>query len=368
MKLTKTVKSAPPADDFAGEVLLHPTVCYDFVVSLRAMFNPRTFASSRGWAGAHLPKLGPMATQGEFFFAGFDTALGYGAARVVQGLPHDAVPGDLVAALRAIPADDLALFMLDTGETSRERLDVFRDVLGGDSSKKEASLRGLPAGWRSRCQRVLEDPEAVRSELVDLLDVHLTEVYSDHMDAIRESIDAAMPMALKTVELLPAFEAIERLTGGYTLGSDLGLRRIILAPSVFIHPFMSARLDDEAGDAVIVYGIPSRIFEGFAQAPVQGDLMRALKAMADPSRMTVLHLLAHEPLYTSEIVRRLHLAQTTVHHHLAQLRSAGLIRQERDRNGMKYSIRKDSATHVLRSLEDWILSPDPDVDSKEPRP
>jgi DNA-binding transcriptional ArsR family regulator len=369
MRLIKDVRQRPAGDEFAGEVRVNGSICYDFVVSLRAMFNPRTFAKSRRWSAVQLPRLDDKVVEkGEFFFAGFDTALGYGAARVIASLADDAAPGDLIGALEQMPAAELAVFMLDTGETSTERLKLFDEVLAGETSKVDAAVSGLPVGWAGRCRHVLTDPERARTDLVQVFQAHLERVYGDHIGAITRSIDDAIPTALKTLDLLPAFEAIERLTGGYTLGSDLGLRTITLAPSVFIHPFMSTRVDEEAGEALILFGIPSSIFDDYDPEQTGGELMPALKAMADPSRLTVLHLLAQQPLYTSEVVERLRLAQTTVHHHLAQLRAAGLIRQERDRKGMKYSIRTDSARQVLRALDDWILNPDQEDTPKEARP
>lgn len=369
MKLIKDVRQGPTGDSFAGDVQINSSICYDFVVSLRAMFNPRTFSKSRRWTAAQLPCLGEaVVPKGEFFFSGFDTALGYGAARVIQRLAADAAPSDLIEALAEMSAAELAVFMLDTGETSKEQLRAFDRVLDGDSSKLDEALVGLPSGWAARCRRVLTEPEDARSDLVEVLEAHLQQIYGNHMSAIMKSIEVSIPTALKTLELLPAFEAIERLTGGYTLGSDLGLRTITLAPSVFIHPYMSARVDEDAADALILFGIPSGIFDGYDPVPMRGELMTALKAMADPNRLTVLHLLAQQPMYTTEVVQRLQLAQTTVHHHLAQLRAAGLIRQERDRNGMKYSIRAESAAHVLRALEDWILNPESEEQLKEARP
>lgn len=360
MKLIKGTEPRTTGGEFVGDIRIDRSVCYDFVVSLRALFNPRTYTRSRRWAAVQLPKLGgDVVPKGKFFFAGFDTALGYGAARVVPGLADDAAPADLVSAVSGMPATELAMYMLDTGETTSERLALFRRVLDGDSSAINEALDGLPAGWATRCRHVLRDPEAAQSDLVEVLEAHLTQVYSHHLTAITEAIASATPGALKMLELLPALEAIERLTGGYTVGSDLGLRTITLAPSVFIHPFMSARIDEEGAEALIVYGIPSEVFDGYDPVPLRGELVTALKAMSDPNRLAVLRLLAERPMYTTELLQQLRLAQTTVHHHLAQLRTAGLVRQERHRGGMQYSVRTDEVLQVLRALEDWILGPTP---------
>lgn len=371
MRLIKGLESRPTGQEFLGDVRVDGSICYDFIVSLRALFNPRTFTRSRRWSAAQLPRLGEGALpKGKFFFAGFDTALGYGAARVAQRLPDCAGPADLIRAVSDMPATELARFMLDTGETSSERLEMFGQVLGGDSSGINEALDGLPAGWATRCRHVLYRPEAVQADLVELFEAHLAQIYSHHMEAARELIAGSTPVARQILGLFPALEAIERLTGGYTLGSDLALNTITLAPSVFIYPFMSARVDEKRAEALILYGIPSEIFDSYDPVPIRGELVTALKAMSDPNRLTVLGLLAEQPLYTTELVKQLRLAQTTVHHHLAQLRTAGLIRQERDRNGMRYSIRRDPVVQVLRALEHWILrSGRPEeISAKEARP
>lgn len=360
MKLIRGNEPPAGTGSFTGAVRVDASVCYDFVVSLRALFNPRTYTRSRRWAAVQLPKLGQdVVPKGRFFFAGSDTALGYGAARVVPGLGRDAAPADLIRAAGDVPAVELAMYMLDTGETSRDRLTAFRRVLDGESSATSEALEGLPSGWAARCRQVLRDPQSAQADLVDVLEAHLTHVYSDHLDAIAAAIAAATPSAEKLLEVLPALEAIEHLTGGYTVGSDLGLRTITLAPSVFIQPYMSARIDEETAEALIVYGIPSDVLDGYDPIQLRGELVTALKAMSDPSRLAILRLLVERPMYTTELLEQLRLAQTTVHHHLAQLRTAGLVRQERHRAGMQYSVRVDEVVQVLRALEDWVVGPVP---------
>lgn len=360
MKLIKRAPVRPSNGDqeFVGAIRIESSISYDFVVSLRALLNPRTYSRSRRWAAAQLPRLDEsIVAKAQFFFAGFDTALGYGAARVVQQLSDDAAPRDLIDAISHTSPTELAMFMLDTGETSAERLAQFREALGGDSSRIEESVEGLPDRWATRCRRVLRHPETVSAELVEVFEAYLSEIYSQHMLSVTNAIADSLPAARTTLELIPGLEAVERLTGGYTVGPDLGLHTITLAPSVFIHPFMSARIDEEAGEALILYGIPSTIFDSYDPEPIHDELVTALKAMSDANRLLILRLLTRQPMYTTEIVRQLHLSQTTVHHHLAQLRTAGLIRQERDRSGMRYTTRVDSAKHVLGMLGDAILNP-----------
>jgi DNA-binding transcriptional ArsR family regulator len=358
MRLITELTARQGGDAFDGEVWIDTSVCYDFVVSLRALLNPRTFVRCRRWSSEKRPGLDEaISAKARFLFQGLDTALGYGAARVIKELPNGASPTNLIEAVAATEPPELAMFMLDTVETSRERRDTYRHVLAGESSRMSEALEGLPEGWAKRCRQVLRDPAGVQADLVAVLEAYLSTIYAEQLDVVSGLIADAAPTAENTLAVLPASAAIERLTGGYTLGQDLSLRTVTLAPSVFMYPFVSARVDEETGEALLIYGVDSDIFDDYDPVPMRRELQAALKAMADPNRLTMLRLLAERPMYASELARRLKVGPPTVHHHVHQLRTARLIRQERDRNGMKYSIRTDSAEEILHSLEDWILGP-----------
>jgi DNA-binding transcriptional ArsR family regulator len=343
-------------DPYADIVTVQASPCYDLLVSLRALYNPRIYRETRGWASTTRATLDPaLFERGRFFFQGCDTALGYGAGRLIPDLGPSPVPEDLIRAVRAAQPADLALLMLDTGETTDETLDLFRRVLAGHSdSSAEQVLHALPTEWARRCRRVLVDPIGVQSELASLLNEYLDVQFvgeSTHVDA---SITAAAKTAEGLLALLPTAEVIERLTGGYTIGEDLSLKRITLAPSVFIHPFMSSRVDEQAGVALVIFGVASDVFLKYEPVPIDPALVRAMKALADPGRLRVLRLLGRGPMFGVELIQALRLAPPTVHHHLAQLRAAGLVRQERTKGGMRYTIRQDAAHRTLHELEELV--------------
>lgn len=47
MRLIKGAEQRDAGGDFAGDLHIDQSACYDFVVSLRALFNPRTYTRSR---------------------------------------------------------------------------------------------------------------------------------------------------------------------------------------------------------------------------------------------------------------------------------------------------------------------------------
>jgi DNA-binding transcriptional ArsR family regulator len=83
-------------------------------------------------------------------------------------------------------------------------------------------------------------------------------------------------------------------------------------------------------------------------------VMNALRALSDPNRLQILRLVSERPRLTSELVAKLALSQPAVHHHIRELWSAELVRQERTRNGMLCAIREDGVRRVIDALSELV--------------
>jgi len=68
-------------------------------------------------------------------------------------------------------------------------------------------------------------------------------------------------------------------------------------------------------------------------------ISRSLKALCDANRIRILEILAGGEHCVSELVDRLAIDQPKVSHHLAILRSAGIVRSRRDGRHINYSLR-----------------------------
>ena len=360
MRLLKTVERSAAERDpaFVGSVRVHTSACYDFLVSLRALFNPRTYDSTRAWASASRASLSSATLErGAFFFQHHDTSLGAGVIRLIAGLREGAEPAALIRKIRATDPRTLALLMLDTGETPPEALAAFERAMAGPvpASELNRAFGGATADWSRRCRRVLADPVRAKAEFVLLLEEYLAAVFAAEVAHVSAAMTTGAARAAELLKVLPTVSAIEQLTGGYTLSAELGLRRITLAPSAFIYPFMASRVDERASEALIVFGVKSDTLLKFDRIPIDPDLVRAVKALGDTGRLKVLRLLGQGPTNGADLVALLGLSAPTVHHHLHQLRAAGLVRQERTKGGMQYTIRPESTKAILDALGRTIL-------------
>ncbi|ADG78844.1 Transcriptional regulator, ArsR family OS=Tsukamurella paurometabola (strain ATCC 8368 / DSM/ CCUG 35730 / CIP 100753 / JCM 10117 / KCTC 9821 / NBRC 16120/ NCIMB 702349 / NCTC 13040) OX=521096 GN=Tpau_2235 PE=4 SV=1 [Tsukamurella paurometabola] len=83
------------------------------------------------------------------------------------------------------------------------------------------------------------------------------------------------------------------------------------------------------------------------------DVALRLKALADPVRVKLLSLLftCGEPCTTGSLAAAVDLTESTVSHHLSQLRTAGFISSQRHGMSMHHSPRRESLAALCKVLD-----------------
>lgn len=81
------------------------------------------------------------------------------------------------------------------------------------------------------------------------------------------------------------------------------------------------------------------------------DKVRALKAIADPTRYQILTILAQEgPMRGMDIAKKVSVATSTISHHMEQMRDCGLVTEEPVKNAKYYGLSKQSAKALLDEI------------------
>lgn len=75
------------------------------------------------------------------------------------------------------------------------------------------------------------------------------------------------------------------------------------------------------------------------------------KALADPTRRRILELLETDDLTAGELAARFDISKPALSHHLATLKAAGLVTDERHGQNIVYSLN----TTVMQDLIGWFL-------------
>lgn len=75
------------------------------------------------------------------------------------------------------------------------------------------------------------------------------------------------------------------------------------------------------------------------------------KALADPTRRRILELLRERDMTAGELAEHFDMTKPSISHHLATLRAAGLVSDERHGQSIVYSLN----TTVMQDLIGWFM-------------
>jgi DNA-binding transcriptional ArsR family regulator len=132
---------------------------------------------------------------------------------------------------------------------------------------------------------------------------------------------------------------IERITNGIRMVPETRTRRIVLAPSYFGRPYNSLT---KAGELTLIcYPVEDAALGGAGRSIPPAGTVRLYRALGDETRLRILRLLAERDRYLTELATELDLSKPTISHHLAHLRSAGLVTLHEQGNLTYYTLRHD---------------------------
>jgi DNA-binding transcriptional ArsR family regulator len=171
---------------------------------------------------------------------------------------------------------------------------------------------------------------------------------------IRPALQVALARAQELAAQMDALALLEELSQGLRLAELPKASELVLAPSFWSTPllvFTALRADHE----LILFGARPPDVSLEPGEVVPDALMRALKALGDPTRLRILRYLSTEPLSPSELSHRLRLRAPTVIHHLYALRLAGLVHLTLEEGGKRrYAARPQAVQSTCWALEAFL--------------
>jgi DNA-binding transcriptional ArsR family regulator len=131
--------------------------------------------------------------------------------------------------------------------------------------------------------------------------------------------------------------------------------RLPVVLSMFAAPFVFTRIGDPT--AVV---LPAPVAGRRVTAPSL-ELVRGLNAVSDPTRLTLLRLVAAAPRSTRELSQLLELSESTVSKHMRQLADAELVRGVRQGYYVLYELVPERAAAAADALREFL-----DVETDSP--
>ena len=260
------------------------------------------------------------------------------------GAPHTAE--HLLQAVDAMDPVELRLHLLGRHAWSWCTLAGIDDI--------EAASRGDAAAWARLLAHQRYYGGHARASLGVLLALDPVETRDRIADAIAaglaslvqpgatEELRAAGETAQSTLDGHAASGAIERIATGYRYVPEPEAERVVLIPH--LEPTLPLVLAQHRSSRLIVY---------LASQPTSEDRLLALgRALSDAKRVEILSLVGRGTGRAADLVAATGLTRSTVHHHLAQLREAGLVALEGNARAYTYVPRREAADEAAALVAD----------------
>jgi DNA-binding transcriptional ArsR family regulator len=344
------------------EIIWEKGTAYDFFVSLYVLHKPENFGLRPSWAAGVRSRLPMnmrevlecsqsfMLVPSNFIFHLTPPKNAATALDALEALaPEDRLPA-LVFSSRAEERDlNFHEFLLSLD--GKQRLTAYieneiKEYYGYLNWHSRSFSRALFEAWSNR--------KEFGENLFQALKVYANVFYEEEepriVPAQEKALEEAQALA-QTKDLLPL---LEELSEGVRLDWIADVSRVVLAPTFWGTPFVFFdKVDDETG--LVLFGARPK---GTTLVPgelVPEELLNSLKAMADPTRLRILHYMLEGPCTTSELSRILRLRPPTINHHLNNLRLAGLIHVNISPQVERlYSIRSEGIDATIALLKDYL--------------
>lgn len=333
---------------------------YDMFISLHVLHEPDTYGLRGSWAAGVRSRL---PTPERDIIQQFTTSVAW-PLHWVYTLPE---PKDAETALRALaqmPAAERLPALALSCYVSDEAAQVLKDVAARQSWNKRDLTRlqevsekkhGKKKTSKEKITRTLalwSRPEETGEGLLASLQAYQKVFFAEEEKRILPALQEALAQARALAEELPLATLLEELSQGLRF-DELEMEELILVPSFWATPLMIFMPLSQGREMYVFGGRPADA--SLVPGEVVPDaLFQALKALADPTRLRILHYLSAEPLTPAELARRLRLRAPTVIHHLHTLRLARLVQLTLGHDGQRYAARREAIMAACDMLQDFL--------------
>jgi DNA-binding transcriptional ArsR family regulator len=259
-----------------------------------------------------------------------------------------------------------ALARLDATTTGLGFLRLFWDH-GGDrdpSLLENAEVRAAVAERSDFAAAIFDDPRALLHELTSLLADYWAAAFADEWERLEPDLARTVSHAGTAIARDGLYAYLKGLSPSLLIDADAReLKRkiphdhtveigaanpLVLVPSFYVWPHVRLNCDAPWPPG-IVYPAPFAAAETRAELPAQ-ELLHVLRALADPTRLRALKLIAAKPRTTQELAPLVGISEAGLSKHLRQLARAGVVSSRREGYYVVYSVATDRIEPLSAAL------------------
>jgi DNA-binding transcriptional ArsR family regulator len=334
---------------------------YDLFASLHVLHHPERFGLRGSWAAGVRSRLTAshrsMLEEAQYLF--FSSPIAW-----VSSLSE---PRDSECVLRALgrinPADrlqalayhadvlpelmDILWEVKSSGSWDQKDLDQVKSYYPSRENPPSPDQLVTTLSWWSRTEEFGE-------RYLEALQAYVSVFFAEEERRIRPYLQQAFERAQLLAAQLAFPKLMVELSQGVKVAAFEEAEEVTFAPSYWTTPLVMYDTLIPKHWMVLFGARPADV----ALVPgevVPDALLRALKALSDPTRLLILRYLSAQPLTPSQLARKLRLRAPTVTHHLSALRLAGLVYVSLDETDEKrYTVRGAAVTDTFESIHKFL--------------
>jgi DNA-binding transcriptional ArsR family regulator len=332
---------------------------YDFFASLHVLHEPDRFGLRGAWAKGVRTRL--PARPREFFE---QTAHLYlGVFPWVHSLPAPRDGETILDSFGDLPVKERLPTLMNKEEIPQPMLDVLMEVAdrGSWSPQDRDAIADLIrqmgtekyVGDLEEMLNMWAGAQTFGEQALDAFKAYYSVFFAEEETRIRPALQEAIAQAQDLAEKLPLPELMEELSEGVRFDQIPKTPTLVMIPSFWIDPLVTMYRINPMESIFVFGGRP----DDYALVPgeaVPDALYNALKALADPTRLRILHYLEEKPLTPTELSAILRLRAPTVVHHLNTLRLAGLVYFSYGKGDKRYAARTSRISEMYLQLRRYL--------------
>jgi DNA-binding transcriptional ArsR family regulator len=243
--------------------------------------------------------------------------------------------------------EEVFLRVADRHRWDETDMQSFQEAMRKSEMKLTPKVLKTILDWCSRSEEFGE-------RILPALQSYYQGFFAEEEKRIAPVLSDALARAQEQAEKLTLLDLLESLTQGLHFDQPFEDDEIILIPVFWSSPLVLFGMAG-TGRQMMCYGARPANASLVPGEMVPEDLLRALKALADPTRLKIAHYLAFDDLTPADLARKLRLRPPTVIHHLNELRLAGLVHITLQEGGEKrYASRQEALANFYHNLQDFI--------------
>jgi DNA-binding transcriptional ArsR family regulator len=333
---------------------------YDFFLSLMVLHDPETYGLRASWAAgvrSRLPSAERKLLEDVMPFLWFPV-------RWIHSLPEPKDAATALYTLRQIPPSERMLSLLQTDKLP-EIGNRLREVVKKQAWEK-SDLEGIKKVLEEhkdthlvkQLPRILDwwaKPEEFGELYLSALQTYYQSFFEEEERRIAPVLRRAMTRSQRLAQDLSVVDLMAELSQGVHLEIPDDIHEIVFVPGYWNTPLIIFSQLSK-GSMSLVFGARPVDMALIPGENVPDGLLRALKALADPTRMQILRFLSEEEMNQAQLARALRLRAPTITHHLSALRLAGLVHVNitKEHEEKRYAARLEAIQSTFANLEYFL--------------